>query len=191
MRKKNVLILGVSGQDGSYLAHYLIKKKYNVIGLSRKRRKISNHIKLGIEKKIIIKNFNYNDYDKMKSVIIRNNINQIYFLSGQPKPSLSDKNILETLYSNIIPVYNIIDIISAVNFILKRKVRPESYILKNSRSFSISKIIDTINSFSTKKIKVKWLSNKIIKEKLYNYKQLKQWRPINSNIKDIVEIIKK
>ena len=47
----------------------------------------------------------------MKSVIIKNNINQIYFLSGQPKPSLSDKNILETLYSNIIPVYNIIDII--------------------------------------------------------------------------------
>ena len=111
MRKKNVLILGVSGQDGSYLAHYLIKNKYKVIGVSRKKRSISNHIKLGIEKKVIIKNFNYNDYDKMKSVIIKNNINQIYFLSGQPKPSLSDKNILETLYSNIIPVYNIIDII--------------------------------------------------------------------------------
>ena len=111
MREKNVLILGVSGQDGSYLAHYLIKKKYKVIGVSRKKSNISNHIKLGIEKKIIIKNFNYNDYDKMKSVIIKNNINQIYFLSGQPKPSLSDKNILETLYSNIIPVYNIIDII--------------------------------------------------------------------------------
>ena len=111
MRKKNVLILGVSGQDGSYLADYLIKNKYKVIGVSRKKRSISNHIKLGIEKKVIIKNFNYNDYDKMKSVIIKNNINQIYFLSGQPKPSLSDKNILETLYSNIIPVYNIIDII--------------------------------------------------------------------------------
>ena len=34
--KKNVLILGVSGQDGSYLAHYLIKNKYKVIGVSRK-----------------------------------------------------------------------------------------------------------------------------------------------------------
>ncbi len=103
------------------------------------------------------------------------------------------KNLLTTIVSKnlYLNLLNIIDIISAVNFILKRKVRPESYILKNSRSFSISKIIDTINSFSTKKIKVKWLSNKIIKEKLYNYKQLKQWRPINSNIKDIVEIIKK
>ena len=111
MKKKSVLILGVSGQDGSYLAHYLINKKYRVIGVSRNNRKISNHIKLGIEKKIIIKNFSYNDYSKMKSVIIKNNIDQIYFLAGQPKPSLSDEKILETLYSNIIPVYNIIDII--------------------------------------------------------------------------------
>ena len=111
MKKKSVLILGVSGQDGSYLAHYLINKKYRVIGVSRNNRNISNHIKLGIEKKIIIKNFNYNDYSKMKSVIIKNNIDQIYFLAGQPKPSLSDEKILETLYSNIIPVYNIIDII--------------------------------------------------------------------------------
>ena len=47
----------------------------------------------------------------MKSVIIKNKIDQIYFLAGQPKPSLSDEKILETLYSNIIPVYNIIDII--------------------------------------------------------------------------------
>ena len=50
MRKKNVLILGVSGQDGSYLAHYLVNKKYKVIGVSRKNRNISNHIKLGIRK---------------------------------------------------------------------------------------------------------------------------------------------
>ena len=50
--RKNVLILGVSGQDGSYLAHYLIKNKYKVIGVSRKKRSISNHIKLGIEKKL-------------------------------------------------------------------------------------------------------------------------------------------
>ena len=47
----------------------------------------------------------------MKKVIIKNNINQIYFLSGQPKPYLSEKKILDTLYSNTIPVYNIIDII--------------------------------------------------------------------------------
>ena len=32
MKKKTALIFGISGQDGSYLAHLLLKKKYNVIG---------------------------------------------------------------------------------------------------------------------------------------------------------------
>ena len=41
------------------------------------------------------------------------------------------------------------------------------------------------------KIKIKWLSNKILKEKLFNYKQIKKWRPINSKIQDIVNLIMK
>jgi len=118
--------------------------------------------------------------DKRKKII---NILKINY-----KKNLLTKIISKNLYLNLL---NIIDIINAVNLIMNGKVRPESYILKNNRNFSISKLVDSINSFSTKKIKVKWLSNKIIKEKLYNYKRLKQWRPVNSNIKDIVDIIKK
>ena len=34
--KKKILILGVTGQDGSFLAKYLIAKKYKVHGLVRK-----------------------------------------------------------------------------------------------------------------------------------------------------------
>ena len=34
--KKKILILGVTGQDGSYLLDFLIKKKYQVHGLIRK-----------------------------------------------------------------------------------------------------------------------------------------------------------
>ena len=33
---KKALILGVTGQDGSYAAELLLKKKYNVFGLYRK-----------------------------------------------------------------------------------------------------------------------------------------------------------
>ena len=34
--KRKALILGVTGQDGSYMADLLIKKNYNVNGLIRK-----------------------------------------------------------------------------------------------------------------------------------------------------------
>ena len=36
MRKKVALITGITGQDGSYLAELLLKKKYKVHGLIRK-----------------------------------------------------------------------------------------------------------------------------------------------------------
>ena len=33
MKKKNALIFGITGQDGSYLAEFLLKKKYVVHGV--------------------------------------------------------------------------------------------------------------------------------------------------------------
>ena len=122
----------------------------------------------------------FGKFDKRKKII---NILKINY-----KKNLLTKIVSKNLYLNLL---NISDIVNAVNLILKENVKPDSYILKNNKNFSISKIVNSINSFSTKKIKVKWLSNKTIKEKLYNYKRLKQWGPISSNIKDIVDIIKK
>ena len=36
MKKKVALIIGITGQDGSYLAEYLIKKNYVVHGMVRR-----------------------------------------------------------------------------------------------------------------------------------------------------------
>ena len=46
MKKKIALIFGVSGQDGSYLADFLIKKNYSVIGVTRNKSKKNNKVKL-------------------------------------------------------------------------------------------------------------------------------------------------
>ena len=115
MKNKNALIFGISGQDGSYLANYLLLKKYKVFGISRKKIKIKNHIKLNIIKHIKMSYFSYTDYAKIKKLIKEKKINEIYFLAGQTKPSLSNKNFIETLHSNLIPVYYIIDIILKYN----------------------------------------------------------------------------
>ncbi len=34
--KKTALITGISGQDGAYLAKFLLKKNYNIIGTDRR-----------------------------------------------------------------------------------------------------------------------------------------------------------
>ena len=137
-----------------------------------------------ISKNVKFYNLNISDtfgkFDKRKKII---NVLKINF-----KKNLLTTIISKNLHLNLL---NISDITNAVKLILKGNVRPDSYILKNNKNFSISKIVDSVNSFSRKKIKVKWLSNKIIKEKIYNYRRLKKWKPINSNIRDIVDIIKK
>ena len=38
-KKKNALIFGVSGQDGAYLASYLLGKGYKVTGTTRDKSK--------------------------------------------------------------------------------------------------------------------------------------------------------
>ena len=78
----------------------------------------------------------------------------------------------KNLFLNLL---NVKDICNAVDLILTKKVVPQTYVLKNNQTLSINKIINSLNLISDKKIKINWLSNKVIKEKIYNYKQLKKW----------------
>ena len=69
------------------------------------------------------------------------------------------------------------------------KINSGNYVLKNKYNFSLQKIVSKINYNSRKKIKIKWVSSKIIKEKFYKYKKLPYWRPQFSNIDDLANFI--
>ncbi len=43
MKKKIALIFGITGQDGSYLAELLLKKKYEVHGVKRRSSSINTN----------------------------------------------------------------------------------------------------------------------------------------------------
>ena len=59
--KKTALITGISGQDGAYLAQFLLKKKYKVIGTDRiiNKNKYWRLKKLKIINKILFKKMNF------------------------------------------------------------------------------------------------------------------------------------
>jgi len=101
------------------------------------------------------------------------------------------KNIITNILSKnlFLNLLNVTDVNNAIKLILKVNLKPGTYILKNNENFCISRIINVINNSSIKKIKINWLSKKIIKEKIYNYKNLKGWKPLNSKIKDISALI--
>ena len=110
----------------------------------------------------------------------------VNLLKTNYKRNLVTKVISKNLYINLL---NVKDIVSAIKLILKKNYKSDTYILKNKNNFKIYDIIKKIEKYSQKKIKVKWLSNKIIKEKIYKFKTLKGWKPKNSDIKDIIRII--
>ena len=73
--------------------------------------------------------------------------------------------------------------------LIHKNIKPGKFILKNSKFFNIYKVIKYINKDSDKKIKVNWLSKKIIKDELFKYNKLKNWKAKKSNVKDIKKII--
>lgn len=100
----------------------------------------------------------------------------------------TSKIISKKLYVNLI---NVEDIINAIRIILKGKTQTGKYSLKNSKYLNIFKLIKYINKDKdiTKKIKVKWLSNKLVKNKILKYNKLKSWKPKKSNIDNIKDLI--
>ena len=122
----------------------------------------------------------FGENDKRKKII---NLLKINY-----KKRVITKLISKNLYMNLL---NVIDINNAVRLILKKNYKSGTYLLKNESDFKVSDIIDGINKHSNKKIKIRWLSNNIIKEKTFKFKTLKNWKSNNSKIEDIVRIITK
>ena len=54
--KKTAIIFGITGQDGAYLSHFLLKKGYRVIGTTRNKsdKNLYRLKKLDITKKITL-----------------------------------------------------------------------------------------------------------------------------------------
>tara|TARA_A100001011_G_scaffold369643_1_gene425141 strand:- start:1707 stop:2720 length:1014 start_codon:yes stop_codon:yes gene_type:complete len=82
---KSALISGVSGQDGAYLAEYLLKKGYRVLGGDR--RAASNTFwrlkKLGILDDIEIINLDVSEFSNVFNIVKKYKPDEIYNLAAQ------------------------------------------------------------------------------------------------------------
>lgn len=110
MDKKICLIVGISGQDGSLLSEFLLKKKIKVVGTTTTNN-VSNLKKIDIKKKITIIYSKKYDKSFFKRLIKKFKINQIYYFSGQSSVAKSELLALETIESNTIPLINILEVL--------------------------------------------------------------------------------
>ena len=96
--KKTALITGISGQDGAYLAKFLLSKNYKVIGSDRRSARSDNWRlrRLGIENKIIYEEMELGEIYEIQRVFKKYKLNEVYNLAAQSFVGTSFSSPLNT-----------------------------------------------------------------------------------------------
>lgn len=107
------LICGVSGQDGGYLAKFLLKKGYTVYGTSRDANisTFTNLHRLGIFDDVNLLSMAPTDFRSVLQAFHQAEPDEVYFLAGQSSVGLSFEQPVETIESVVIGTLNILETI--------------------------------------------------------------------------------
>lgn len=118
---KKALIIGISGQDGAYLADLLLKKGYEVHGTSRDHEVsyFGNLRKLGIYDKVHLTSMVTSDFRSVLTALQKADASEIYNLAGQTSVGMSFEYPVETFDSIMIGTMNLLECIR----LLKKPVR--------------------------------------------------------------------
>jgi GDPmannose 4,6-dehydratase len=113
MEGKKALIIGISGQDGSYLASFLLGKGYSVVGTSRDAMLsgFDNLKRLGIHDKVVFESMSLNDFRSVLQILKKYQPDEVYNLAGQSSVGLSFDQPVETFESISVAVLNLLEAI--------------------------------------------------------------------------------
>lgn len=110
---KTALILGVTGQDGAYLAHLLLGKGYRVVGSSRDAQmgNTSRLQRLGVAEDVQIVSLAPNDFRSVLKVVSGVAPDEIYNLAGQTSVGLSFEQPVECMESIAGGTLNLLEVV--------------------------------------------------------------------------------
>ena len=147
---KVAIITGITGQDGSYLAELLLKKKYKVHGLIRRDFRANNskyfwRIK-NIYRKLKLHKFDITNYKKLEKIIKKIKPNEVYHLAAQAHDGHSFNDEFYTLDVNLNFTHKILSVVKKVN------KNAKFFFAGSSEMYSknISKKIDEKTNFNPK-----------------------------------------
>jgi len=118
---KLALITGISGQDGSYLANFLLKKKYKIVGLDRRSSRNQNWRLnyFGITNKIIIEYSDLLEQASLFRIFKKYSFDEVYNLGAQSFVASSFDTPLVTSDINALGTIRLLEIIRN----LKKKIK--------------------------------------------------------------------
>ncbi|KKQ75117.1 MAG: GDP-mannose 4,6-dehydratase, partial [Candidatus Woesebacteria bacterium GW2011_GWB1_38_5b] len=110
-----VLITGITGQDGSYLAEFLLKKNYSVFGLTRRTSTVNNERIKHIEDKIELIQGDLLDQSSLVEAINYTKPDEVYNLAAQSFVKTSWNQPVLTGEYTALGVTRILEAIRSVN----------------------------------------------------------------------------
>ena len=156
-KRKIALITGLSGQDGSYLAQFLLKKNYLVVGTDRRSARYTNWRlkRLGIEKKVIYEEMELSEIYEIERIFRKYKFAEVYNLAAQSFVGTSFKSPLNTTNITGLGTLRILESIKSINPKIKfyqasssemfgetqGKVQNEKTVLNPQSPYAIAKVM--------------------------------------------------
>jgi GDPmannose 4,6-dehydratase len=119
MRK--ALVVGMTGQDGAYLAKWLLSKGYEVHGSSRDAdvASMSRLARLGIRDRVKVHSISPIDFRSVVQAIDRIRPDEVYNLSGQSSVAISFSQPVETIESIVNGTLNLLESIRLTDRVIR------------------------------------------------------------------------
>jgi len=119
MANKRALITGITGQDGSYLAEFLLNKDYEVFGLIRRTSTVNFERIKHIQDNIELISGDLLDQNSLINAIKESNPDEIYNLASQSFVPTSWKQPVFTGEATALGVARVLEAIRSVNLKIK------------------------------------------------------------------------
>lgn len=158
---KKAIITGITGQDGAYLAALLIKKGYQVLGLTRDDLFFQDNLTyLKILDKIELTSCNLLDLSHVIKILSQFRPNEIYNLASQSSVSKSFDQPVTTLEFNIISVTNLLEAIRLVNPSIRFYQASSSEMYGSSPQLPITEnsIMHPLSPYAISKASAHWIT---------------------------------
>jgi GDPmannose 4,6-dehydratase len=141
MATKRALITGITGQDGSYLAEFLLEKGYEVIGMVRRSSTINFERIKHIQEKLTLVSGDLMDQISLIDILKTHRPNEIYNLAAQ---SFVQTSWVQPVFTGEVTALGVTRVLDAV-----RLVDPDIRFYQASTSEMFGKVHETPQSEKT------------------------------------------
>lgn len=140
---RKALITGISGQDGSYLANFLLNKGYQVFGIERRTASNEGYRlqHFGIMGKVTLLRVDICEFNQITNIIQQEKFDEVYNLAAQSFVGSSWDNPITTSNINSLAVTNLLDAIY--------RFSPNTRFYQASTSEMFGKITEEVQSEAT------------------------------------------